>query len=231
MIAALMQLHSNSYRNPGQLPEGAVLIVGAGSSGVQIADDLKRAEKRVYLSVGAHDRPPRSYRGRDYCWWLGVLGKWDADTPRPGTEHVTIAVSGVRGGATVDFRHLAAQGITLVGMTKSYRDGVMTFAPDLAQNIARGDANLMALLDEADAFVARNGLRPSRRTERPQAGCGSGVRDQSDSGARSSEGGVTSIIWATGYTVDYSWLKLDLLTRAAGRSISAACRRSPASTS
>lgn len=67
----LVQLHSADYRNPGQLPAGAVLVVGAGSSGVQIADELQRAGKQVYLSVGAHDRPPRSYRGRDFCWWLG----------------------------------------------------------------------------------------------------------------------------------------------------------------
>ena len=111
-------MHSSAYRNPGQLPEGAVLVVGAGSSGVQIADELLRAGRRVYLSVGPHDRPPRAYRGRDFCWWLGVLGKWDAETPAPGTEHVTIAVSGAHGGQTIDFRRLAARGMTLVGRTE-----------------------------------------------------------------------------------------------------------------
>ncbi|MEI2821058.1 MAG: NAD(P)-binding domain-containing protein [Marmoricola sp.] len=109
------QIHSSSYRNPDQLPEGAVLVVGAGSSGVQIADELRRAGREVYLSVGPHDRPPRSYRGRDFCWWLGVLGLWDAATPAEGAEHVTIAVSGARGGHTVDFRDLAQIGIHLFG--------------------------------------------------------------------------------------------------------------------
>ena len=87
--AEITQIHSNAYRNPDQLPEGAVLVVGAGSSGGQIADELLRAGKRVYLSVGPHDRPPRSYRGRDFVWWLGVLGKWDASGPRArhGTCH------------------------------------------------------------------------------------------------------------------------------------------------
>ncbi|TIN53767.1 MAG: FAD-dependent oxidoreductase, partial [Mesorhizobium sp.] len=70
--------------------------------------------------------------------------------------HVTIAVSGARGGQTIDFRRLAAQGIMLVGRTESYKDGVLTFASDLAKNIARGDANYMSVLDEADAYVARN---------------------------------------------------------------------------
>ena len=207
--AGIMQIHSNSYHNPGELPEGAVLVVGAGSSGVQIADELIRTGKRVYLSVGPHDRPPRAYRGRDYCWWLGVLGKWDADTPRPGTEHITIAVSGVRGGETIDFRRLAARGIVLVGMTKSYDKGVMSFAADLGENVARGDANLMALLDEADAFVARNGIdlpeEPDLRKLDPDPDCLTNPILELDL----AKAGITSIIWATGYTVDYSWLKVD----------------------
>src|SRR5690606_30130435 len=120
----LYQIHSAAYFNPQQLPEGAVLVVGAGSSGVQIAEELMRAGRQVYLSVGPHDRPPRAYRGRDFCWWLGVLGLWDAEEVQPGKEHVTIAVSGARGGQTVDFRSLALQGMTLVGLTQSFADGV-----------------------------------------------------------------------------------------------------------
>ncbi len=207
--AGLLQMHSNFYRNPEQLPEGAVLVVGAGSSGVQIADELLRAGKRVYLSVGPHDRPPRAYRGRDFCWWLGVLGKWDAETPGPGTEHVTIAVSGARGGQTVDFRRLAAEGMTLVGRTESYKDGVMKFAPDLAENVSRGDANLMSLLDEADAYVARNGVdlpqEPEARKLLPDPECMTNPILE----LNLKDAGITSIIWATGYAVDYSWLKVD----------------------
>src|SRR5690606_24518943 len=115
--AGLVQMHSAAYRNPSQLPGGAVLVVGAGSSGSQIADELLRAGRRVFLSVGPHDRPPRTYRGRDFVWWLGVLGKWDAATPPAGAEHVTIAVSGAYGGQTVDFRRFAERGMTLVGRT------------------------------------------------------------------------------------------------------------------
>src|SRR6185503_13298843 len=78
--AGVLQIHSSAYRNPRQLPAGAVLVVGAGSPGTQIADELRQAGRRVYLSVGPHERPPRAYRGLDFCWWLGVLGKWDAET-------------------------------------------------------------------------------------------------------------------------------------------------------
>lgn len=208
--AAVLQMHSNSYRNPAQLPEGAVMVVGAGSSGVQIADELLRAGRQVYLSVGAHDRPPRSYRGRDFCWWLGVLGKWDLETPGPGTEHVTIAVSGAHGGYTIDFRRLAAAGMNLVGMTRSYENGKLTFAPDLAGNITRGDMNLMSLLDEADAYVARYGIdlpeEPEARKLLPDPECMTNPVLELDLAAN----GIGTIIWATGYTVDYGWLELDV---------------------
>jgi putative flavoprotein involved in K+ transport len=133
-------------------------VVGAGSSGVQIAAELESSGRRVYLSVGPHDRPPRRYRGRDNVWWLGVLGKWAAAAPPKGGEHVTIAVSGADGGRTVDFRDLAAQGITLVGSTTSFDDGTVGFAADLRDNIAAGDANYLSVLDEADAYITRNGL-------------------------------------------------------------------------
>ncbi len=207
--AGLVQLHSSAYRNPDQLPEGAVLVVGAGSSGVQIADELLRAGKPVYLSVGPHDRPPRSYRGRDYVWWLGVLGKWDAVAVEPGREHVTIAVSGAHGGDTVDFRRLAARGITLLGRTRTFDDGVVHFARDLAGNLAQGDANYLSVLDEADAYVARNGLdlpdEPDARTIDPDPQCVSDPVLE----LNLAQAGITSILWATGYTVDFSWLKVD----------------------
>ncbi|MEM9852678.1 MAG: NAD(P)/FAD-dependent oxidoreductase, partial [Pseudomonadota bacterium] len=156
--APVVQMHSNAYRSPEALIPGGVLVVGAGSSGAQIADELNRAGRQVWLSVGPHERPPRRYRGRDFVWWLGVLGKWDAPTPGPSTRHVTIAVSGAEGGQTVDFRRMAARGITLVGMTESYAAGEVHFAPDLERNLAAGDQSLQGLLAEADAFVARRGL-------------------------------------------------------------------------
>ncbi|WP_137817442.1 NAD(P)/FAD-dependent oxidoreductase [Pseudomonas sp. 2FG] len=205
----LTQIHSAQYRNPQQLPEGAVLVVGAGSSGVQIADELQRAGRKVYLSVGPHDRPPRAYRNRDFCWWLGVLGEWDAEAAQPGKEHVTIAVSGARGGHTVDFRGLAHQGMTLVGLTKSFDDGVVTFQADLADNLARGDENYLALLDAADAYIARNGLdlpeEPEARHSFPDPDCVTQPVLELDL----AEAGISSIVWATGYAVDFSWLQVD----------------------
>ncbi|MCK8686869.1 flavin-containing monooxygenase [Pseudomonas umsongensis] len=207
--AQLLQIHSADYRNPGQLPEGAVLVVGAGSSGVQIADELQRSGKQVYLSVGAHDRPPRAYRNRDFCWWLGVLGEWDQAAMKPGREHVTIAVSGAQGGRTVDFRGLAHAGMVLVGLTQSFNGSVATFQPNLAENLARGDENYLALLDAADAYIERNGLdlpeEPEARHTFPEPDCVTQPILELDL----AKAGVTSIIWATGFAVDYSWLKVD----------------------
>lgn len=205
----LLQIHSAHYHRPAQLPEGAVLVVGAGSSGVQIADELQRAGRKVFLSVGAHDRPPRAYRGRDFCWWLGVLGEWDAAIAKPGREHVTIAVSGARGGHTVDFRALGHQGITLVGLTESFADGRVRFRDDLAENIANGDANYLAMLDAADDYIRRNGLdlpeEPEARRRLPDPECMTHPLRELDLAAA----GITSIIWATGYRVDFSWLQVD----------------------
>lgn len=207
--SGLTQIHSINYRNPDQLPEGAVLVVGSGSSGTQIAEELLGAGRRVFLSVGPHDRPPRRYRARDFCWWLGVLGKWDAATMDPATAHVTIAVSGADGGKTIDFRNLAHQGMTLVGMTERFEDGRMHFAADLARNIKIGDAKYLSMLDEADAYVSRNGIvlpeEPEARSIAPDPDCITNPILEVDL----AEAGVTSIVWATGFALDFRWLKVD----------------------
>lgn len=207
--SSLHQIHSAHYFNPEQLPEGAVLVVGAGSSGVQIAEELLRAGRQVYLSVGPHDRPPRAYRGRDFCWWLGVLGLWDSETVQAGREHVTIAVSGARGGHTVDFRRLAQAGMVLVGLTERFADGAVSFAQDLNENLDRGDENYLALLDAADAYAERNGLdlpqEPTARERVADAACIAQPLQALDL----VEAGVSTIIWATGYSQDYSWLQVD----------------------
>ena len=207
----ITQIHSSQYQNPEQLPDGGVLVVGAGSSGAQIADELLRSGKSVYLSVGPHDLPPRSYRGRDFVWWLGVLGKWEAVTKDPGTEHITIAVSGAHGGHTVDFRGLAERGISLLGRAQSFNNNVMYFAPDLTKNIAGGNAYTLSLLDQADDYVIRNGLNfplePEAREVLPDPECVTNPILE----INLEEAGINSIVWATGFDVDFSWLKVDAL--------------------
>ena len=214
--AVVLQMHSNAYRNPDQLPPGAILVVGAGSSGTQIADELQRAGRLVYLSVGQHGRPPRAYRGRDFCWWLGVLGLWDLKRPDPATKHVTIAVSGAFGGHTIDFRRLAARGVTLLGRADNFADGTMRFRSDLATNLAQGDASYLSMLDAADAYITRQNLdfpeEPSARHTEPEPSCVTdpilllNLRDA----------GISTIVWATGFALDFGWLKADVFNEKGG---------------
>ncbi|MGB0752113.1 MAG: flavin-containing monooxygenase [Gammaproteobacteria bacterium] len=205
----ILQLHSTQYRNPKALPDGAVLVVGAGSSGAQIANELMLNGRQVYLSIGPHDRPPRRYRGRDYVWWLGVLGKWSAVAREPGTEHVTISVSGAYGGKTVEFRQFAHQGMTLLGRTMEFADGKLEFADDLNKNLKRGDANYLSVLDEADEYIRRNGIdlpeEPEARVIAQDPACVVDPIRSLDLEAA----GIGSIIWATGFTQDFSWLKVN----------------------
>ncbi len=206
--AGIQQLHSHDYRNPQQLPEGAVLVVGCGSSGSQIAVELQGAGRKVFLSMGPHNKPPRAYRGKDFVWWLGVLGHWKATAPKPGMEHVTIAVSGANGGQTVDFRKLAHDGMTLLGRTQSFNAGTLHIANDLRTNLQRGDADYLSVLDAADAYALEHKLDMPEETEaRAMPAEPECVRNpilQLDVKAAN----ITSIIWATGFSQDFSWVKL-----------------------
>lgn len=204
----IFQLHSAAYRNPDQLPPGGVLVVGSGSSGAQIAAELMQAGRKVTLSIGPHGRPPRRYRGRDFVWWLGVLNKWDAES-LPNTKHVSIAVSGAQGGTTVDFRNLAAQGMMLVGRASRFADGTMHFADDLGANLAKGDADYLAVLSEADAYILRNGLDFPPEPEAKPIGPDPDCVTHPVLSLNLAHAGITSIIWATGYALDFNWLQLD----------------------
>ncbi|UOM32995.1 NAD(P)/FAD-dependent oxidoreductase [Acuticoccus sp. I52.16.1] len=207
--AGVAQIHSSDYRNPDQLAPGAVLVVGGGASGCQIAEELRRAGREVYLSIGEHYRPPRSYRNRDYVWWLGVLGKWDEIKTTAKKKHVAFAVSGYDGGRTVDFRRLGHMGITVLGMTTAYHDGVIEIADDLAANIKEGDAAYLDVLREADAYVERNGIglppEPEAWTIDADPDCIADPVLRLDL----AEAGVATIIWATGYKFDFGWLQVD----------------------
>ena len=202
------QIHSDQYKNPQQLPEGGVLVIGAGSSGVQIADELNRAGKKVYLSVGRHERPPRTYRNRDNVWWLGVLGGWDfmrSDTgPLKG-----FAVSGAHGGINVDFRVLAQQGITLLGSTQSFAGQVVEFKDNLKHNLDDADSALLAFYNEADAYIKNNGLdlpaEPQARQLLPDPECVTQPILTLDLAAQN----ISSVIWASGFGYDFSWLQVD----------------------
>ena len=208
---SLYQIHSDHYKNPEQLPEGAVLVVGAGSSGVQIASELNSTGKKVYLSVGPHERPPRKYRDRDNVWWLGVLGTWHETTP-PQRPIKGFAVSGMNGGQSVDFRKMGHEGIHLVGMTKAFTDNTVSFNDDLVDNIVSAEQSYLDNLEEMDRYIDNNGLdlpkEPEAKVFMEMPECMTAPIEALDF----EKDNITSIIWASGFGYDYHWLDFDIFT-------------------
>jgi putative flavoprotein involved in K+ transport len=209
----VFQLHSCGYRNPDQLPDGAVLVVGTGASGAQIAEELRLAGRRVYLSVSRHRRLPRRYRGHDFRWWWAKMGTLETPLEKRGLDLSPNVITGAYGGYTIDFRRFAAQGTVLLGRAEKARDGVMSFAPDLLTNLAHGDAAYTAFLDSVDAYASGEGIDapedPDARVPVPDPPCviepirNLNPRDE----------GITTVIWATGYTLDFGWIDLPVFNK------------------
>lgn len=157
----IFQVHSSVYRNPSQLPSGAVLVVGSGASGCQIADDLQQSGRQVYLSVGRHSRTPRRYRGKDFAYWGATLKRPEQIvdmvpvTLRKGAE---VLLTGANGGYDVDLRSMAARGIILLGHLQGISDGDLMLADDLKENLAKGDESLENFKKAVDDYVAKAGL-------------------------------------------------------------------------
>lgn len=156
--AGIFQIHASRYCNPDQLPPGAVLVIGSGASGAQITEELFRAGRKVYLSVGRHRRLPRRYRGRDLIWWLIAMGLDQTPTEMRGPDRSLPLITGAFGGNTIDFRQFASLGVTLLGRMEAAHQGVMEFAPDLGKRLAYGDASYAIFLDMMDAHAERHGL-------------------------------------------------------------------------
>ncbi|WP_328593542.1 flavin-containing monooxygenase [Brucella tritici] len=208
--ADVVQMHSVAYKNPDQLPDGAVLVVGAGASGGQIAEELVDTGRKVYLSLGRHIRPPRFYRDREGAYWTGVLGRWDTVNRDKNVQNIALAISGVHTKMPIDYRLLASKGAVLVGRTEGYSDGRLIFAGDLAKNIEEGNKSYLNTLDVIDQYIEYNGLDlpeyPDARNLLPPTEYEKNAILELDL----AEAGITSIIWAAGFKRDYSWLELDI---------------------
>jgi putative flavoprotein involved in K+ transport len=204
----LFQVHASHYRNPAQLPGGAVLVVGAGASGAQIAEELHRAGRRVFLSVGRHNRLPRRYRGRDLIRWLADMRLDQTPVEQRGEMKLLPVISGAYGGHTVDFRRFAADGITLLGRVTEVAGHVADIAPDLADNLARGDLGYATFCDMVDDFARGRGLGlpedPAVRARLPDPADVTHPLRRLDLRAE----GIASVILATGYGLDFGWIDL-----------------------
>ena len=202
-LGAVVQLTASSYRNPAQLPPGAVLVAGSGASGCQIAEELLQSGRRVFLSVGAHRRVPRRYRGRDMIWWIDALGMDDRVADEQESRKAPLVISGANGGCTVDLRRYAAEGMRLLGRVQGARGGVLSLATDLADMLAAGDAAYAGFVNAADAYAGTSMPAEPPAPVFPEPPPPPATLDIAAAGIR-------SVIWATGYRTDFSWVGLDV---------------------
>jgi putative flavoprotein involved in K+ transport len=212
--ANTLQLTTADYRNPDQLPDAAVLVVGASATGVQLAMEIRRSGRPVTLSVGEHVRLPRTYRGRDVLWWMQAAGVWDQrydeiDDLTRARRLPSPQLIGSPERATLDLNALIGMGVELVGRWASVRDGSALFSGGLRNVVSLADLKLERLLDTFDEWNETQGpdrtIEPPERfepTEAPRS-----PRWQVD--LRSGEFGT--VIWATGFRPDYSWLDVPVL--------------------
>jgi putative flavoprotein involved in K+ transport len=207
--AEIHQIHSMEYRNPASLPEGAVLVVGTGQSGAQIAEELYQSGRQVYLSVGSAGRVPRRYRGKDINDWGTRLGMFDAkveDLKSPHDKFEPHAqISGKNGGESLNLHQFARDGVVLLGHVRAVRDGRFTTAPDLRETLAKVDQFELNTLRRIDDYIAQTGLdAPAETIPRLYNGYAQELITELDLTAS----GISTVIWATGYAFDFSLVKL-----------------------
>lgn len=211
----VVQLTPSAYRNPAQLPPGAVLIVGSGSSGCQICEELCDSGRRVYLSVGRCRRSVRRYRGRDTRWWASRMGTFERTVeslPSPAARtRCGTQVTGVRGGHDLDYRRFALDGVVLLGHLRGVEDGRLRFADDLAETLADWDASLAEELRAIDSYIDRTGM-DAPADDPPSGAAPAGWSyvappHELDLAAR----GITTVIWAIGYAYDFGWVQLPIV--------------------
>lgn len=213
--ADITTLTPADYRNPGQLPDGGVLVVGASASGVQIAGELHRSGRHVTLAVGEHVRMPRTYRGRDILWWMDAAGLLDQrydQIPDLGRARnlPSMQLIGSPERSTVDLNSLRQLGVRLVGRLAGIRDGVAQFSGSLPNMVALADLKLGRLLDTIDAWASRAGLDGSGAPERfaPTV-----IPAAAPLTLDLRSGAVRTILWATGFRPDLSWLDVGVFDR------------------
>jgi putative flavoprotein involved in K+ transport len=208
----IRQLHSSEYRNPSRLPDGGVLIVGSSQSGAQITEELYQSGRKVFLSVGRNVRAPRRYRGLDIHRWSHSLGMFDRTVDQLGSPaekfdpHPTI--SGKGGGRTLNLHQFGRDGVVLLGRLGGITDGILNFAPDLRKNLIKADAFEKATVQRIDEYIAANHVdAPEEKLPELRDGFDIPSIEKLDF----ERAGITSVIWASGYDFDFSWVRLPVL--------------------
>ncbi|MCF3640441.1 MSMEG_0569 family flavin-dependent oxidoreductase [Rhizobium sp. TRM95111] len=207
---AVIQIHTAAYRNPTQLPEGAVLVVGSGQSGCQIAEDLHLSGRKVHLATGNAPRCARFYRGRDVVDWLSDIGQYDITVEHDGmtkkkhdTNHY---LTGRDGGRDIDLRKFALEGMALYGRMSGVSGGRMLFEPNLKENLDGADRVYNGINALIDRHIAEKGIAaPAGSVYEPVWQPETEITDVDLAAA-----GITSVVWATGFSPDWSFVGLPI---------------------
>jgi putative flavoprotein involved in K+ transport len=213
---AITTLTPLQYRNPGQLPEGGVLVVGASATGTQIADEVHRSGRPVTLAVGQHIRVPRVYRGRDIQWWMDAAGvldeRYDQVDDIDRVRRVpSLQLTGSPQRRTLDLNALTVAGVKLVGRFAGISDGKAQFSGSLRNVCELSDLKMGRLLDTIDAWASANGV--DREVEPPFRLPPTSVEESPPLLLDLSRGAIKTIVWASGFRPDYSWLEVPVLDR------------------
>ncbi len=204
------------YRDPNQLDQGDVLVVGAGATGIQLADEIHRSGRPVTLSVGEHVRAPRVYRGKDILWWMDATGLHDerydeVDDIVRSRRLPSFQLVGTPERSTLDLNVLAGNGVKLVGELAGIKDGKAQFSGSLRNVCALADLKMRRLLDTCDEWATENGR--DGELEVPHRFAPTEVEAAPPLGMDLSSGDIRTIIWATGFRPDYSWLEVPVFDR------------------
>ena len=213
---SIMTLTPLSYRDPGQLPDGGALVVGASATGVQLAGEIHRSGRPVTLAVGEHVRLPRTYRGRDIFWWLEATGllaeRYDEIDDLTRARHLpSPQLTGTPEAVTTDLNTLTALGVRIVGRLGRVVNGVAQFSGSLANTCALADLKMNRFLNRADEWATASGLDddlpPSHRFAPTR------VNPRSPLELDLTSGEITTVLWATGFRPDHSWLDIAVRDR------------------
>jgi putative flavoprotein involved in K+ transport len=207
--AHVFQVHASAYRNPAQIPEGAVLVVGSGNSGCQIAEELCESGRRVYLALSRHRRVPRRYRGRDITWWFEKMGRWDARIDdMPGRKQpVPTVLTGIHGGHDMNIRKLAGDGVVVLGRLLHAAGGKLAFAENVEGILKEADCEYWNFFKAADSFAQEAELNfPVEHRESAPI-----IPIVPIASLDLSKSGIRSVIWSTGYRYEYDWLHMPVL--------------------
>jgi len=208
----ILQIHSMGYKNPSSLPTGAVLVIGTGQSGAQIAEELYQSARKVFLSIGSAGRVPRRYRGRDINDWFTQMGMFDTDVEQLKSPQDKFAphpqISGKNGGQSLNLHQFARDGVVLLGHVRDARNGHLIIAPDLKETLAKVDQFETNALKMIDDYVVRTRLNaPSETIPQLRDGYAQEIITELDL----QDAGISTILWATGYDFDFSLVKLPVV--------------------